>query len=91
MANSLKDGLNVPDELAALAANTPGGVQSGEVIASAGSILTIEFDNNYSATPDVVISVVGGLSEQPLMSISGASVDVEVASASGTWIAFGNK
>lgn len=65
-------------------------VQAGTDVASAGSVMVIEFDHLYNSAPVVVVSPVGGIAAQPTVSVSGASVNCVTASASGSWVAYGN-
>ena len=65
-------------------------IQSGVVVASAGSIAEIAFPTVFGAAPNVVVEFVGGIAAHPSVSAGSAIINTITASASGTWIAIGS-
>ena len=64
--------------------------QAGDYVASTGSVGTITFDKPFNTAPIVVVHAAGGIAAQPTVSVSGCTVDTTAASASGSYIAWGN-
>jgi hypothetical protein len=85
MANALSDGLNKPDILGKT------GIVAGDFVASAGSVVSVTFNETFLAAPKVSIMVVGGIAAMPTVNATGLSCNVATASASGTFIAIGSQ